>query len=270
MRFRRPFPVLAGVLLAGTGCAANQYAEAFADATEEDRRAGRVPLEAPAPEYPGLARKGGVEGCVTVAFDVLPSGHTDNFQVLDSRPKGGFDHAMLLALKDWRYPPREDVIRLVNKTRFALGEPYDGPECMDESEVPEELLTPGEASPEEGKPTVVRNGFPDYPKSAVRRGIEQGCVTVALDVLENGTTANIRVLDSEPAGIFDRAVVDAAKEMKFAKRRNVTRIARNWTLSLNAAGRRPDPMGVSCLEIDDVPERFLKPGPGQPEPPDEW
>lgn len=78
------------------------------------------------------------------------------------------------------------------------------------------------------------------------------------------------MLDSEPPGIFDRAVVDAAKEMKFAKRRNVTRIARNWTLSLNAASRRPDPMEVSCLKIDNVPERFLKPGPAQPEPPDEW
>jgi len=264
------FLLLAWALPALAGCAADRYAEAFGGASEKDKAAGKVPIEAPQPEYPSLARRGGVEGCVTIAFDVTPGGHTDNFQVLDSRPKGVFDHAMLLALKDWRYPPREKPVRLVNKTQFALGDAYEGPACLDKSEVPEEMLRPGESPPEDGKPTEVRNAFPDYPKRAVKRGIEQGCVTVALDVLKDGTTANIRVLDSEPAGVFDRAVVDAAKDLKFARRTNVIRVARTFELRLTEEGRRPEAMEVSCVEADAVPDRYLRSGSDQPPPPDKW
>ncbi|MEM8659295.1 MAG: energy transducer TonB [Pseudomonadota bacterium] len=54
---------------------------------------------------------------------------------------------------------------------------------------------------------------PDYPVSAIRRGIE-GYVDLLFDINASGKTENIRVIASEPSGIFDRAALRALAKWK--------------------------------------------------------
>ncbi|MEM1152859.1 MAG: energy transducer TonB [Pseudomonadota bacterium] len=55
---------------------------------------------------------------------------------------------------------------------------------------------------------------PDYPVSAIRRGI-QGYVDLLFDINASGKTENIRVIASEPSGIFDRAALRALAKWKY-------------------------------------------------------
>jgi len=58
---------------------------------------------------------------------------------------------------------------------------------------------------------------PQYPYQAARRGIE-GWVRVSFRVTETGTVEDVVVLESEPAGVFDRAAVRAVYKWKFKPR----------------------------------------------------
>ncbi len=61
--------------------------------------------------------------------------------------------------------------------------------------------------------TVVRTP-PQYPYRARQRGIE-GSATVRFLVNPDGVTSEITILSSEPAGVFDQAVIDAVSRWRF-------------------------------------------------------
>lgn len=124
------------------GCAGNpgsRDAESVNPALEEARRKGLVPAERRQPNYPRRAALAGVQGCVTVSFDVMPDGRTDNYEVLDSKPQGVFVKEALLALRDWRFPEREEPIRTQQKIEFQLmGYPErERPNCELNPDLPE-------------------------------------------------------------------------------------------------------------------------------------
>lgn len=58
---------------------------------------------------------------------------------------------------------------------------------------------------------------PIYPRTAQRRGIE-GYVVVEFTVTTEGATRDVRVIESTPPGIFDRAAVSAAQQFRFQPR----------------------------------------------------
>jgi protein TonB len=58
---------------------------------------------------------------------------------------------------------------------------------------------------------------PIYPRRALSRGIE-GWVLLEFTVTKTGTVANARVVEADPAGIFDKAAVDAALKFKYKPR----------------------------------------------------
>lgn len=58
---------------------------------------------------------------------------------------------------------------------------------------------------------------PIYPRRAQSRGIE-GFVIVEFIVTKNGSVREPKVVQSEPAGIFDRAAMDAAMKFKYKPR----------------------------------------------------
>ena len=58
---------------------------------------------------------------------------------------------------------------------------------------------------------------PIYPRRAQSRGIE-GFVIVEFVVTKNGSVRDPKVIQAEPAGIFDRAAVDAALKFKYKPR----------------------------------------------------
>ena len=55
---------------------------------------------------------------------------------------------------------------------------------------------------------------PEYPSRALTRGI-QGYVDLAFDITAAGTTSNIRVLQAQPEGIFERAAIRALEKWKY-------------------------------------------------------
>tara|TARA_B100000959_G_C14842215_1_gene566546 strand:- start:59 stop:415 length:357 start_codon:yes stop_codon:yes gene_type:complete len=58
------------------------------------------------PVYPLVAKDRGVEGYVTVVYDVAVDGSVVNLAVLVSEPAGIFDQAALTAVGSWRFNPR--------------------------------------------------------------------------------------------------------------------------------------------------------------------
>ena len=65
------------------------------------------------------------------------------------------------------------------------------------------------------KPPLLR-GTADvpYPVSAREAGVE-GFVVVEYDVLADGSVSNARVVESEPAGVFDRAALATVSAWRF-------------------------------------------------------
>ena len=55
------------------------------------------------PIYPAAARADGVEGSVTIRYDVTADGVVTNARVVASVPPGVFDEAALAAVRSWRF-----------------------------------------------------------------------------------------------------------------------------------------------------------------------
>lgn len=136
--------MLAGALVFASiaGCATDMGSKSQGQddpALAEAREKGLVPFERVPPQYPRRAALAGVQGCVAVSFDVLPDGRTDNYEVIDSKPQGVFVESTLLALRDWRFPEREESIRTQQTITYHL-QNYPGrerPECELDPDLPE-------------------------------------------------------------------------------------------------------------------------------------
>jgi TonB family protein len=70
------------------------------------------------PAYPMQARHRWEEGCVVLQFTVRPDGKTDDFTVLESKPIGVFEKAVIGAVFKWRYDPAPDARTVVEKFEF--------------------------------------------------------------------------------------------------------------------------------------------------------
>ncbi len=108
------------VLLALSGCAAQNRPLQL--------------LSGSGPVYPPEARRAGIEGEVTVRYDVDVEGRVVNARVKAAEPAGLFDAAALAAVQTWRYNPQirngsvEQVENIVSTVRFRLDDEnaYDG------------------------------------------------------------------------------------------------------------------------------------------------
>lgn len=64
---------------------------------------------------------------------------------------------------------------------------------------------------------LIESRSPSYPRRALQRGVE-GAVVVRLDVDERGFVENIRIVRSEPTGIFDQSVISAVEGYRYSPR----------------------------------------------------
>ncbi len=78
------------------------------------------------PDYPIQARQKGIEGWVDVQFTVGADGSVRNAVVVNAEPKRIFDRAAIQAVKGWKYNPKIEDGRAVERRgikvriRFAL------------------------------------------------------------------------------------------------------------------------------------------------------
>lgn len=67
--------------------------------------AGGEVTRSPAPNYPRRARTRGIEGQVTVRYQVDTGGRTGEIEVLSAEPAGLFEKAVTKAVRKWRHEP---------------------------------------------------------------------------------------------------------------------------------------------------------------------
>ncbi|MBB6520495.1 energy transducer TonB [Pseudoteredinibacter isoporae] len=116
---------------------------------------------------------------------------------------------------------------------------YDKPEPIEEPSTPPEALPDYPVAIEREGPGLIGEKFqvdtgvgtdfaigqsgmlvkrvaaaPRYPGRAITRGIE-GFVDIRFDVTKIGNTENIRIIQSQPEGIFDKAATQAVAKYKY-------------------------------------------------------
>lgn len=64
-------------------------------------------VSGPGPVYPPAAKAAGIEGGVTVVYDIEVDGRVSNLSVVSSEPEGVFDQAALAAVSRWKFNPRK-------------------------------------------------------------------------------------------------------------------------------------------------------------------
>jgi TonB family protein len=85
----------------------------------------------------------------------------------------------------------------------------------------EEAKTPAAATRTNAPATAaflvpVEQPRPAFPAEAVRQGIEQGRVRARLHVSEDGRVGKVEIVESLPRRLFDRAVLGAAGQWRYA------------------------------------------------------
>ncbi len=89
-------------------------------------------------------------------------------------------------------------------------------------EQPHVIAPPAPPAPPPPKPAIRRGvtrlsgESPEYPKAAMREGINKGRVVARMNIDERGNVTEVTIFSSEPARVFDRAVINALKEWKFS------------------------------------------------------
>ncbi|GAA6171416.1 energy transducer TonB [Colwellia sp. KU-HH00111] len=72
------------------------------------------------PKYPINALREGIQGWVTLAFDISEIGQVINVKVLDSQPKRIFDKAAKQALRKWKYRAKSIDGKQVQQKNFTV------------------------------------------------------------------------------------------------------------------------------------------------------
>jgi TonB family protein len=102
------------------------------------------------------------------------------------------------------------VSSLAEQTRCPMGEPslLDGFRLLPYTEAErEEMRRCADMQP-------VTNLIPEYPPEALRLGL-QGWVQVSFTVTTSGGVRDIRVVDADPAGVFDSSALTTAQQLQF-------------------------------------------------------
>jgi protein TonB len=78
------------------------------------------------------------------------------------------------------------------------------------------------APPAPPKPAIRKIGAeriagenPEYPRAAIKEGVEKGRVIARLNIDEKGNVTDVIIVSAEPKRYFDRAVILALKDWKF-------------------------------------------------------
>ena len=88
--------------------------------------------------------------------------------------------------------------------------------------VPTEPVVIAPPAPPTPKATGIRKGLvpiekvdPIYPKEAIRAGVAKGKVLARLSVDEQGIVTDVRILEADPPGVFNKEVIRALMRWKF-------------------------------------------------------
>jgi len=64
-------------------------------------------------------------------------------------------------------------------------------------------------------PKVLKKVPPEFPASAVKKGIKTGSVKAQISIGGDGKVTEVNIVESTPAKVFDKAVIEALMEWRF-------------------------------------------------------
>lgn len=109
-------------------------------------------------------------------------------------------------------PPMMETTRVTPQVADVSSEfSYKQPEMNLTTNMTDTVTMNGQPN-QDARPIVRVN--PKYPLDALRKGV-QGWVKLAFDISEVGEVINVKVLDSEPKRIFDKAAKQALRKWKY-------------------------------------------------------
>jgi len=147
--------------------------------------------------YPRGAFDQGIEGDVTVKFDVSAIGMAEHASVIESTVPSVFDASALLALKTMRFG-----LRLVDGT----AQPAMNVKMNIPFRVKDALLAP----------IRISQGKPAYPLSALKAGLQGFCMT-HFSIREDGSTDDVELLFTYPRDVFRQSCLDFIRNLKYAR-----------------------------------------------------
>jgi TonB family protein len=152
-----------------------------------------VPVHREAPAYPQAVRAIGIEGTVEVGLTVLRDGSVGWVEVVRAEPRGYFEQAAAIGVRQWRFQPAAQdgepiECRMHTRVRFALTD----------------AATTAE--------TPVRTAGPQpvYPAALLQQRIE-GYAEVEYDLDPEGKVQNPRLVTAMPRGEFEKAALAAVR-----------------------------------------------------------
>lgn len=146
----------------------------------------------PAPVYPEKSRIEGLEGYVEVRFTVGGDGSVTDAEVTLAMPRGEFEEAALAAVRPWRFPPGADRSRTETR-RFEFSLPDSYPRA----------------------PASTLLAAAPLPAEACTRGIA-GRVKLEVDTDADGRITDARILEADPARLFDATALAIARNSRMA------------------------------------------------------
>lgn len=83
------------------------------------------------------------------------------------------------------------------------------------------------------EPELVEVAAPEYPRGAERRSLE-GYVVVQYNVTDSGEVTDVAVVEQTPEGVFDRAVLRALEDWRYASGSAVSGVTKRFDFNLDS------------------------------------
>ena len=159
----------------------------FALVDTVDKPAGEPGADGPAPAYPAALLHTRIEGYAEVEFERAPDGGVGEARVINAMPRGEFERAALAAVRGWRPAPVAATARRETR-RF-------------EFRLPDTSLA--------AVPATTLGSAP-FPMAACEQRIT-GRVALEVNTDATGKVLEARILEAEPAGMFDATALAIAR-----------------------------------------------------------
>lgn len=207
------------------------------------------------PNYPSKALQSGIQGDVTVEFDISKSGHPVNPVFVESTSPGTFDGAVLDTLNRWTVVPfrSSSCFKDFPRTRITVSFRIEDGKPKVTASRPTPLSDPASkkavsvtlASDDMARPPVekrrvrwIHNPPPYYPKRVGGREAIYGNVVAVVTVEPGGNVGNVEILFSAPYPDFGESAAAAI---------------RNWKAE-SVTGESPDANTKLCQPLSFRPE----------------
>ena len=201
---------------------------------------GGESADRPVPAYPAALLRERIEGYAEIEFERAPDGSISEARVINAMPRGEFEQAALAAVRGWRpAPAAAPASRETRRFEFRLPD-------TSLAVVPATTL-----------------GSAPFPMAACEQRIT-GRVALEVDTDATGKVLKARILEAEPAGMFDETALAIAHGSKLSPAwRDGQPMAATALLTLLFDPQQATCPGIHSPERDPPPARRPQPRVGR-------